>query len=239
MFDVSWSTPTETVAAHRSRKSQNSSSSSSQPGKRASLMSSTSSGSSTKPSSRGIPGLGTFKSDNKQKERDKGGRKEYKTTKDESAKEHLDKRLSSATDTTEDSENEDLEQQSEYGGEGRDSTVTDQSQSSQSSSSLSSILLECLHWTHANMPADSISSTYLSPWSTASSCYSHPLDITAEHEFQPLSPKSFVIRSTEVTITSKDVAASLRKPMREVHILSDAPNDFVLDLDVDDSPTDM
>lgn len=245
MFDVSWSTPTETVAAHRSRKAHNSSSSSSsKPDKRSSLISSTSSSSSTKPSTRGISVLGLLTGGKKQKGEKKIAREEYKITNDEASRVNLDRRSSSETNTTEDSRNDDLKRSCEHldGGlylasHARESTVTERTRSSlQSSSSPSPLRLVSLDAVQTDMPADSISSTYISPWTPASSyCHPHSLDISTKHEFQPLSPRSFVIRSTEVAITTKDVAASLQQPTQEVHISSSVPNDF--SLDANDSPT--
>ena len=82
----------------------------------------------------------------------------------------------------------------------------------------------------ADTNLDSASSTF-STWGAASSAYSHPIDITAKHEFQEINRHSFVMRSTEITITANSVDG-LQGPMQEVHISSNVPNQY-LDTDTD------
>jgi hypothetical protein len=143
MFDVSWSEPTETVASHRSRKAHESSSSGTKtPNQRASLIiTSESSSSSLQSPNRGLSSLGIFSSAKKDKRHAKSN---TDSTRDRLGNQALAHRLSSSTNSTEDSEvaeNEDFRKAGVRNLETfdtpiRSSTLTDASRSSESSNGI-------------------------------------------------------------------------------------------------------
>lgn len=229
MFDVNWAPPEqETRASYKAKKASRPVASPT-PKARSSVVSSGSSISSSKPSSRGISSL--FRKDDKKKKA-----KGKQPDREDAASIASSQPSTSTSGTTEGS----VAADSEYGDDlqnrqiaprsyPRVSTATESYQSSiQSEGEPFPFFSICFVYSPT---VDSATSTF-SPWSATSSAYSHPYDVTSKHEFQHISRHSFVMRSTEVTITSSDVR-SLQAPLQEVHISSDVPNHY---LDIDSSP---